>query len=158
MAFSPHVSLSLLEGWLEDSDTSLGTWRERFSVLNLLSLPKDKNEVHMEDINVTFLKQAQEAHTLLKGKQKLTEMDEKGEKLFGDIDDDLAVLHHVEVSLPSGTKKGWKSGQDSIPPLFTQWVEAIKESVNSLLAYVMLTHTNIFRLEYLAYSKNEEEG
>eukprot|EP00957_Ditylum_brightwellii_P201749 15327064-Ditylum_brightwellii.AAC.2 len=66
----------------------------------------------MEDSDVAFLKQAQEAHTPLKGKQKVLETDEKGDKLFGDINDDLAVLCHLEVSLPSSTKEGWKSLSD----------------------------------------------
>eukprot|EP00957_Ditylum_brightwellii_P021206 1598587-Ditylum_brightwellii.AAC.1 len=97
----------------------------------------------MEDVDVTFLKQACKACVPLKGKQKLMKMNEKGEKLFGDINDDLAGLYHVEVSLPSGTREGWKSGQDNIPPRIMPWVEAIKDMVNSLLLYAMSTHTNM---------------
>eukprot|EP00957_Ditylum_brightwellii_P143289 10916974-Ditylum_brightwellii.AAC.1 len=73
----------------------------------------------MEDVNNKFLEQAWEAHTPLKGKKKAQETGKQGEKLLDDINNDLTVLRHVKVSLPSKMKEGWKSGQEKIPPVYT---------------------------------------
>eukprot|EP00957_Ditylum_brightwellii_P085364 6494090-Ditylum_brightwellii.AAC.1 len=125
-----------LASWLEENDTSMGIWHERFKLSNTIQ----KGNSYADEASKDFFKCTREMKTPLhqirnKGtKHKTPPVDKQQDD--ADTTDDIALVKPVKVKVSNKRRKEWVVDH-TIPADFKELIEAVEVSVHSLVVHAI---------------------